>query len=131
IKKFQSRGQLVRSKPKKLTHDRLGQTIQFEQDVAGPHGRHPELRLAFALAHAGFRRTPRDRFVGKNADPEFAFAFHIARKGNSRGFQLRVSDPSAFESLQTKLAKVDSEITRSSPLPTSSLGLPILHAFWH
>src|SRR6266566_5779891 len=129
--KLRSHGQLVRCQPKRFTRDRFGHTIQFEQDVAGPHGRDPELGLAFALAHPGFRRTPCDRFIGKNADPEFAFALHIARKGHTCRFQLRVGDPSAFESLQAKLAKVDSEITRSGSLATSPLGLPILHAFWH
>jgi len=55
--------------------------------------------------------------------------FILRVKCHPRRFQLRVGDPGAFESLQPKLAKVDSEITEAVPLTTSSLGLPILHAF--
>ena len=31
----------------------------------------------------------------------------------------------------TKLAKIDPQVARSSPLSTPALGFPILHTFWH
>src|SRR6266566_383636 len=129
--KLRAHGQFIRGQAKRFTRNGFRHTIQFKQNVARSHRRDPEFGLAFALTHARFRRTARDRFIGKNADPEFAFAFHIARKGHTRRFQLSVGDPRAFESLQAKFAKVDSEITRSGSLAASPLGLPILHAFWH
>ena len=49
-------------------------------------------------------------------DPQFAFALHVASERDARGFQLCIGDPRAFECLQSKLAKINPEITRSGPL---------------
>src|SRR5207302_3254241 len=95
------------------------------------HRGDPGLGLAFALSHARFRWTRGYGFVRENADPQLAFAFHIACERYTRGLQLRVRDPRTFERLQSKLAKINLEIARSGSLAASPLGLSILHAFWH
>ena len=71
------------------------------------------------------------RFVRENTDPKLALALHVTSERNTRGFQLRVRDPGAFERLQPEFAKIDPEIARSGSLAASPLGLSILHAFWH
>src|SRR4030095_2973019 len=95
------------------------------------HRSDPILGLAFALAHARFRRACSHRFVGKNTDPQFALALHVTGERDTRYSQLRVCDPSPFECLQSELAKIDLEIARSGPFAASPLGLSILHAFRH
>src|SRR5438094_1455660 len=129
--KLRAHGQLVRCQPKRFTRDRLGHAVQLKQNVARPHRRDPMFGLTLAFAHARFWRAGGHRFIGKNADPQLAFALHVASKGHTRSFELRVGDPGALECLQSELAKIDSEVARSCPLATSSLGLAILHTFRH
>src|SRR6266478_2379221 len=129
--KLRAHRQLVRCKTQRLPRDRFRHTVQFKQNVARSHRRDPVLGLAFALAHARFRWTRRYGFVRENADPQLAFAFHIACERYTSGLQLRVRDPRTFECLQSKLAKVDPEIARSGSLAAAPLGFSILHAFWH
>jgi hypothetical protein len=56
-------------------------------------------RPSTRVAHTRFRWARRHRFIRENADPQFAFAFHIASERDTRGFQLRVGNPGAFERL--------------------------------
>src|SRR5262245_42969438 len=53
--------QLVGSETERLAGDRLGDAVQFEQDVAWADGGHPVFGLAFAFTHSGFRRAGGDR----------------------------------------------------------------------
>src|SRR5205814_608331 len=129
--KLRAHRQLVCCKAQRLPRDRFRHAIQLEQNVARPYRGDPVLRLAFPLAHARFRWAGGYRLIRENADPQLAFALHVAGERDARGLQLRVSDPGTLEYLQSELAKIDFEIARSSPFPASPLGLSILHTFWH
>src|SRR5882724_7893396 len=129
--KLRAHRQLVRRQPQGLTRHGFRHAVQLKQNIARPHRGDPVFGLAFALSHARFRWTRSDRFVRENTDPQLAFALHITGKSDTRGFQLRVRDPGAFECLQPELAKIDLEIARSGSLAASPLGFSILHAFWH
>ena len=129
--KFRPHRQFVRRQSQRLACDRFSQSVELKQNISGLHGRDPKLRGTFPFTHSRFGRARCDRFVRKNPDPQFAFAFHVASQRHPCGFDLRIRDPSTLERLQTELAKIDSKIARSSPLPASPLGFPILHAFGH
>ena len=66
--------------------------------------------LALAFAHSGFRRPRGDRFVRENADPELAFALHVAGQRDTGGFDLGVGDPGALQRLEAELAEIDANI---------------------
>src|SRR5437764_7142291 len=130
-KKLRAHRQLVRGKAQRFACDRFRHAVQLKQNVTRADCRDPVLGLAFALAHTRFRWTRGHRFIRENADPQFSLAFHVTSERDTRRFQLRVCDPGTLECLQPELAEIDSKIARSSPLAASSLGLPILHPFWH
>ena len=123
--------QLVGRKAQGFTRDRFRHAVQLKQDITRAHCRDPVFGLAFAFAHARFRRPRGDRFVGENANPEFAFALHVASERDAGGLNLRIGNPGAFQRLEAKFAKVDPKVARSHPLAASPLGLAILHAFGH
>src|SRR5438477_2295437 len=129
--KLRPHRKFVGCEAQRFTRDRFRHAIELKQNIAGPHGCDPRLGLAFTLTHARFRWTRRYWFIWENTDPQFSFALHVASERDAGGFQLCVGDPRALECLQTKLAKINPEIARSSPLSTPTLGFPILHAFWH
>jgi len=68
----------------------------------------------YPCAFSGGREV--DRFIWGKHGSTISFALHVASKRDAGGFQLRVGDPSAFECLQTKLAKIDPEIPEAVPL---------------
>src|SRR5207237_6061809 len=89
-KKLHAHRQLVSCQSQRLARDRFRHTVQLKEDIAGPHGGDPGLRLAFTLAHASFRWPRRYRFIRENTDPQFSLALHIAGERDPRGFQLRI-----------------------------------------
>src|SRR5438128_4870778 len=119
--KLRAYRQLVRCKTQRFACDRFRHAIQLKQNVTRTHRCDPVFGLPFPLAHSRFRWTRRHGLIRENANPQFAFAFHVASERDTRCFQLCVSDPGAFEGLQTELSKINLEIARSSPLPASSL----------
>src|SRR5205085_449428 len=54
---------LVSHLGERLAGGRLGQPAEFEEDLAWPDDRGPELRLALALSHARFQRDRGHRLV--------------------------------------------------------------------
>ena len=105
--------QFVRGEAQRLARDRLRDAVQLKKNVARADRRDPIFRRALALTHSGFRRTRGHGLVRENADPELAFALHVAGQRDAGGFDLRVGDPGALERLQAELAEIDRDIARS------------------
>src|SRR5438552_4060664 len=114
--KLRAHWQLVRCQPKRFTRDRFRHAVQLKQNVARPHRRDPMFGLTLAFAHARFWRAGGHRFIGENADPQLAFALHVASKGHTRGFELRVGDPSALECLKPNSPKSILRLREAVPL---------------
>jgi hypothetical protein len=102
--------EFVRGEAQGLAGDGLGDAVQLEKDVPRADDGHPILGLAFAFAHSGFWRTGGYRLVWKNADPEFAFALHVAGQSDTSGLDLRVGDPTPFKGLKAEFTEVDLKI---------------------
>src|SRR5467141_5000969 len=66
--------QLVRRQSHRFLGRRFVHSRHLKHDASRLHHRHPLLRRAFALAHAGFRRLLGERLVRKNPDPQFSAA---------------------------------------------------------
>src|SRR5437868_5653513 len=69
---------LVRHPGQAVLGGGLRQPADLEEDLPGTDDRGPVLRLALALAHAGFRRDRGDRLVREDADVVPALARHEA-----------------------------------------------------
>ena len=75
--------------------------------VPGLHRRHPVLRGALALAHAGLGRLLGVRLVGEDADPHLAAALHVAGDGDTARLDLAVGDPVLLQGHQAVVAEGD------------------------
>jgi len=113
-----------------LTGNGLGDTVEFEEDVAGTHGGDPVLGLTLTFAHSGFWRAGGDGLVREDADPEFAFPLHVAGERDTGGLDLGIGDPGAIERLETEFTEIDVDISRGVPGAASALGLAVFDSFW-
>ena len=92
------------------------------QHRARPNHRGPVLRLAFALAHAGFQGNRGDRLVGENADVQPAFGAEVLLGRDAAGLDRLRADPAA---LQWPAGRSRRSTTR---LPR--LALPLIRPLW-
>jgi hypothetical protein len=122
--------EFVGCKSKGLTGNGLGDTVELEKDVAGTHGGNPVLGLTFTFAHSGFGRACGDGLVREDADPELAFALHVAGERDTGGLDLGVGNPGTIQSLETEFTEIDVDIARGVPGAASALGLAVFDSFW-
>src|SRR6185369_1876165 len=96
--------QLVRRQTHGFLGHHVGHALHLEDDAAGLDHHDPHLRIALALAHAGFRRLLAQRLVREDADPDTAAALDVTGEGDASGFQLARAHPAAAGRLQTEIA---------------------------
>ena len=95
--KFGFNGQLGGGQAQGFAGHRLGDAIDFKQDVGGTDNGHPGLERAFAFAHSSFQWLFGEGFLRENPNPHFAVALHIAGDGNAGGFDLLGIEPATFQ----------------------------------
>src|SRR5690242_20425236 len=66
--------------------------VDLEHDAAWLDAAYPQLRRAFALAHAHLDRLLRYRHVRKHPDPHSPGTLHVARHGAARRLDLPGGD---------------------------------------
>src|SRR3989441_13071658 len=79
--------------------------LHLEQHAPGLHHRHPDLRRALALAHAGLGRLLGERLVGEDAHPHAPAALDVARERDARCLDLARREPAALDGLQAVVAE--------------------------
>src|SRR5690349_23715130 len=72
---------------------RLIDAFHLVHDPAGLHHRHPELRVALALAHPRLGRLLGHRLVGEDPDEDLPASLDAAGQRHARGLDLAVGHP--------------------------------------
>src|SRR5450759_5017841 len=76
--KFGFDRQLGGRKAQRFTRVRFRNPVHFKQHVRRTNHRDPAIQRRLALAHPGFQRLLRVRFLWKHPDPHLALALHVA-----------------------------------------------------
>ena len=82
-----------------------GYTFDFENDATGSDGEDVTYGVTLTLTHADVGRFLRDGFIREDANPALAFTLHVARHGDTSGFDLATRDPVCAEALDAEATK--------------------------
>src|SRR3989441_3009799 len=96
--------------------------LHLEQHAPGLPPRHPGLRRALALAHAGPGRLLGERLGGEDARPHAPAALDVARERDARRLDLARREPAALDGLQAVVAEGERGAT-----PRRALAAALLH----
>jgi hypothetical protein len=118
--------QFMRGEKESLPGPFFGDPFHLVKNATWTDDGYPIFRSALSLPHPGFRRFLGNRFVRKNANPDPAGSLDESGHGNSGGFNLTGSQPTAFDRLQSEVAKVEGIPPGSH---SSSLSLLLLSIF--
>jgi hypothetical protein len=120
--------ELVRSESEGLAGNGLGDTVEFEEDVAGTHGGDPVLGLTLTFAHSDFRRALGDWLVREDAAENIAFALEEAGDGDAAGFDVDILDPATLKGLESEVAEVELVATGGIATTVAALMLAIFNS---
>lgn len=123
--------QLAGGKRQRLTRHVLGAAAQLDDHVARTDDRNPALRCALSLTHTGLQRLLAVGLVREHADPNLTLALHVTRRRDTRGLNLRGSQPATVKDLQAVLTKVQLVTAARDPGVRPALNLSVIYAFWH
>src|SRR5674476_160180 len=144
-----SRMSLARIGVRLLTHDELGlhrhlgrgerhrllrdleaDALELEHHATRLHHRHPHLRRALSLTHAGLGGLLCNRLIGEDADPHLSPALDVTGQGHTGGFDLTAGHPTRLERLEPEGAEGHRVATLTQPLHPALEHLAELDALW-
>ena len=82
-----------------------GNTLHLKQDTAWLHLAHIVVNGTLTFTHTHLGRFGRNRFVGKNTDPNFAFTLHITCKGNTGSLDLTAGQAAELHGFERERAE--------------------------
>ena len=90
--------------------------LYFVKNLAGPDNGHPAFGGTFAFSHSSFGGLLRKRLVGEDSDPDLAPAFHMARDGDTGGFDLPGGKVTGPKRLKPEITEADLASPEAVPL---------------
>src|SRR5262245_28442486 len=123
-------GQLRRAERKGLARGCVVDTIELEHDAAGLDAADPQLRSAFARAHAHLRRLFGDGDVREYPNPHAAGALHGPRDGPPRRLDLARGEAVGLHRLETMGPEIELRPALGLAMDAALEGLAELGARW-
>jgi hypothetical protein len=123
--------QFMRGQKESLPGPFFGDPFHLIKNTTWSDNGYPIFRSALSLPHPGFRRFLSNRFVRENANPDPAGPLDESGHGDSSSFNLPGRQPTAFDRLQSEVAKVEGIPSGSHSSPLSLLLLSIFRLLRH
>src|SRR4030042_1785293 len=111
------KGQFMGGEKECLLGAFFGNPFHLIKNTAWTDNGDPIFRSAFPFSHPGFCRFLGNRFVREDANPDPAGPLDESGHGNSSGFNLTGSQPTAFCRLESEVTKVEGIATGGHPSP--------------
>ncbi|MNW65537.1 hypothetical protein D3C74_439270 [compost metagenome] len=118
-------------KTHRFTSDFFRHASEFEHNLARFNYGYPFLNVTFTTTHTNLKRLLSNRLIWENLDPNLTTTFDVTCHCNTGSFDLTVSDPRWFQSLQAEFAEVKLSTAFCHTLHVTALLLAVFNAFWY